>query len=245
MMPHHIRVLEDNLNVLSGTIIRQFALMLELDRKATEIGVLLDSLRGPYLNGTRQHLSSPIEGGAINSPPSTNAKLSPSKKRASGGGTGRRQTRRSHTPTSRTPRNAQVVVVNKDALPIKEEADALDHALNRITELQRLQDRLWMEKILVGKQCLSAIEHASTFVTEASHNISQQLIATSSAGGDYNAACFSTTSAGTHRTSMRTAALIASQAMHQNLVETGGASWRGGDTGGSSVVSRTRKRQSS
>eukprot|EP01055_Gregarina_sp_Pseudo9_P000559 Gregarina_sp_Pseudo_9__558@NODE_1359_length_1664_cov_3_768000_g1270_i0_p2_GENE_NODE_1359_length_1664_cov_3_768000_g1270_i0NODE_1359_length_1664_cov_3_768000_g1270_i0_p2_ORF_typecomplete_len206_score74_88ING/PF12998_7/0_001HCV_core/PF01542_18/0_072_NODE_1359_length_1664_cov_3_768000_g1270_i0102719 len=204
MMPHHVRVLEDGLNALSGSVLRQFALMLELDRKAADVGVQLDLLRAPYLSHVRETAS-----------PAPH-KTSPASRRVSAGG--RRQTRRSQTPTGGRVSRA--------------ETPAPDAPLQRIAELQALQSRLWTEKVLLGQQCLAHVQHALAGVSDVSHNITQQLLS------DYNSAV------GSHsRPSMRTAALIASQAMHQSLTSLEGSSaWRGGDTG-SSVVSRSRKRQ--
>lgn len=50
----NIKSTEEYLSILSGLITRHFALMLDLDRRATEIGLLLDGLRGPYLSALKQ-----------------------------------------------------------------------------------------------------------------------------------------------------------------------------------------------
>lgn len=48
------RNFEEHLSVLSGLITRQLATMLELDRRATEIGITLDGLRATYIQACKE-----------------------------------------------------------------------------------------------------------------------------------------------------------------------------------------------
>eukprot|EP01053_Blabericola_migrator_P001492 Blabericola_migrator_1__1491@NODE_1394_length_4632_cov_181_340854_g933_i0_p4_GENE_NODE_1394_length_4632_cov_181_340854_g933_i0NODE_1394_length_4632_cov_181_340854_g933_i0_p4_ORF_typecomplete_len209_score31_86ING/PF12998_7/3_4e07NRBF2/PF08961_10/11NRBF2/PF08961_10/12_NODE_1394_length_4632_cov_181_340854_g933_i011301756 len=199
-----LRSAEDYLNALSGNITRQLALMLDLDQRAVDIGLQLDELRNTYLTEARQSESGHSPG---------------------------RHHKTSPTPSKRAPKRRRTPQSARTSTA--EQPSPKASLLAEIEKLQALQDRLWAEKLLIGQQCLTMIEHTQTSIADLSAHLAQQLLNVT------DASSYTTT---VPRTSTRTAALLASQTLHQNLISQeslGGR--RGGDTG-SSVVSRSRKR---